>query len=134
MVTHRAIRAARMTSRDDFTDESTLIEFLAGQLRARRLGLVLGAGMSFKFGLPGWGKLVDRLFAARHEPKPKRGSLEQLAEYFRRKFFPKDKAGFVKAVHDALYEDVDCSFIALRSQPMLAAIGSIVMASQRGNV
>jgi hypothetical protein len=94
---------------------------------------VLGAGISKPFGLPEWGELVQRLFAAQSETPPPEAP-ERQAEYFRLKHFEKNPRGFTDAIHKALYVGVSADFAALRANGTLAAIGTMVMASHRGSV
>lgn len=125
---------AQMTTIDDFRDEITLQRYLARQLRNGRLSLVLGAGLSVPFGLPDWETLVKNLFELKGSTPPAGETLERSVEYFKRTHYPTDGAGFIAALHKALYKGVSVDFAALRSNLTLAAIGSLVMASRRGSI
>jgi hypothetical protein len=123
-----------MAKRAEFDDPSMLRRYLAKQLGRGRLALVLGAGISTAFKLPGWKELLERLYALRGTRPPKGTDLKQQADYFRVTYFKNDKKGFIEAVKEALYQGVSVSFQDLRHSATLGAVGSLVMASQRGNV
>jgi hypothetical protein len=122
-----------MPTRDDFSDEPTLIRYMASQLVRGRLALVLGAGISMPFGLPSWEILIERLFEGKEKPDGD-FSLQVLAEYYRRTFHDDDYEGYINAIHRALYKDCEVSLNAMRTNPTLSAVGALVMASRRGNV
>jgi hypothetical protein len=122
-----------MAKRADFDEFSILKKYLAKQLDRGRLALVLGAGISTAFKLPGWKELLKRLYALRGVRPPKGADLKQQADYFRVTYFKNDKKGFIEAVKEALYQGVSVNFQDLRRSPTLGAIGSLVMASQRGS-
>ena len=122
----------RMPSVDDFENDSTLLNFLSDQLLGGNLTILLGAGISVYFGLPSWRELIERLFASKRSTVPNIDQKRQ-AEYFRNKFYPDDKLGFLNAVKSALYQDVKADFDVMRGHTTLAAISSLVMASKRGS-
>jgi hypothetical protein len=122
-----------MPKRTDFDDVAKLGRYLAQQLDRGRLALVLGAGISTAFNLPSWPDLLKRLYAHQKAKPPKNADLKQQADYFRVTYYQNDKAGFIKAVREALYEGVSANFQDLRRNATLGAIGSLVMASQRGS-
>ncbi len=125
---------ANMVLRDDWEDRELRRGYLASQLCRGRLTLVLGAGVSIPFGLPGWSDLVRALFARVGEPLPSiEHTAEDLAEYLRHRQFENDWPGFIRLVHDALYDGVNADLIRLRSHPMLSAIGALGMSSRRGS-
>jgi hypothetical protein len=124
-----------MSNRADFDNESRLVEFLASQLRQGRIALFLGAGISKPFGLPLWDQLLQRLFASRQRKPNRKDKLEKQAEAFHSEFFATDHSGYVKAIHDALYDrSVRVDFEEMRRNATLAAIASLVMSSRRGRV
>ena len=125
---------ASMQSRDDFDDDDDLIAYLARQLVNGRLALVLGAGLSVPFGLPDWPSLLKKLYSMRRSRPPKGLSLTRQAEDYRNHYFKSDRAGFIQAVHDGLYDKMSVDFDLLRQNATLGAIGALVMASRRGSV
>jgi NAD-dependent SIR2 family protein deacetylase len=122
-----------MVHRDEFAAEDKLREYLADQLLAGRLALILGAGVSVPFGLPQWPALVTSLYATKSAAPPANQSVERQAEVFRLTHFQNDRPGFLAAVRAAMYSGADTSFAALRKNETLAAIASLVMASHRGS-
>jgi len=121
-----------MATIDDWQQEPTLLRFLSKQLANGSLTLVLGAGVSDHFGLPSWRTLIKNLFAAKRSPVPRKDPKRQ-AEDFRNRYYESDVPGFLKAVKVALYRGVKVDFDSMRSHNTLAAIASLVMASNRGS-
>lgn len=120
--------------RDDFEDDSSLCSYLARQLVRGRLAIVLGAGISVPFGLPGWQRLIERMFEEKGTSVPTGNySLESLAEHFRRQYYPSDAPGFIGAIHRSLYRGVSSDFSLLRANATLASVGALVMGSRRGS-
>lgn len=77
-----------MTNRDDFNNEDQVRSYLANQLVLGRLSVVLGAGISYHFGLPLWNKLVQRLYEGTPNSMPTGDhSNEDLVSYFLRTYF-----------------------------------------------
>ncbi len=122
-----------MAKRADFDDPLKLRRYLAQQLDRGRLALVLGAGISTAFRLPSWPDLLRRLYAQQRNKPPTNADLKQQADYFRVTYYQNDKPGFIKAVREALYQGMSINFQDLRRNATLGAIGSLVMASQRGS-
>jgi len=120
-----------MSTRDDWEKEPRLIEYLAVQLMRGRLALLLGSGVSTAFNLPMTEELVARLYASKSDYPPNKKPELQVRD-FRSKYFKDDSAGFVGAIRSELYKSVSADFNSLRKNGTLAAIGSLVMASQRG--
>ena len=69
-----------MADRTKYEDPAFLNDYLARQLRKGSLAVILGAGASCGFGLPGWETLVDRMFAKSSATKPATLSPEMAAE------------------------------------------------------
>lgn len=120
--------------KDDFVDDRILVQHLAEQLVKGRLALVLGAGIAKPFGLPSWKLLVERLYKAKGVPLEKDSPLESSVEAFKSNFYRDNNIGYIKAIHDALYENFDATLKKLRRCLTLASIGSLVMASRRGSI
>ena len=95
--------------------------------------IILGAGLSKPFGLPDWPELLFRLYAAKGETCPS-DTPERQAEYFRATHYKNDVQGLLNAVYDGLYAKATYGFSELRKNNTLAAIGALIMASQRGSV
>ncbi len=121
-----------MSTRDDWDNENKLTEYLAAQLMGSRLALLIGSGVSTAFGLPMWEELISKLYVSTGETPPIKKP-ERQAQDFRTKYHPHDPDGFVSAIRKVLYERVSVDFDSLRKSGTLAAIGSLVMASQRGS-
>lgn len=123
-----------MGARTSYEHTDILNDYLARQLRQGSLAIVLGAGASCGFGLPGWEKLVDRMFQRASIAKPHDLRPEMAAEKLLRSVFNNDRMQFASAVRDALYEGVSLAFDDLRKNDLLAAVGALAMASSRGSV
>ena len=120
---------------DAWRDENFLIEHLAKQLIHGRLGLFLGAGVSQFYDLPSWSDLLSRMCRQLgHEEPDAKTDVIKLAATLRDKYFTGDPRGFKALVKSSLYEDVSLDFEKIRRSDTLAAIGSLVMSSQRGSV
>lgn len=111
-----------------------LQEFLAQQLSAGRLALVLGAGVLHGFGLPDWDQLTERAFAAKGVSRPSGVDNETAADTLLARHCNNDDMDFARTISEALYGGVDLSMNGLRRRDILAAIGSLMMASTRGSV
>jgi hypothetical protein len=122
-----------MAKRSEFDNPKRLREYLARQLDRGRLALVLGAGISTAFRLPSWKQLLVRLYAQQKAKPPKTSDLKYQADYFRVTYFKGNKTRFIAAVRNALYQGIKINFQDLRRNATLGAIGSLVMASQRGS-
>lgn len=109
-------------------------DFLARQLFFGRLTLVLGAGVSFGFGLPGWSELNERTASVTRCSVPIGLTGEEAADLILTKGFGGDELKFAEAVRTALYQGYDRSIDKLTSNRLLAAIGALTMASARGKV
>ncbi len=126
------MNAPLMTNRENFQDKEKLQDYLAHQLRGGRLAIVLGSGVSYHFGLPTWEELVHGLYRHKKKSLPKGDySLEDLAENFKNSYYQKDTNGFLDAVYAVLYKKASFGFEKFRQHSLLAAIASLVMASQR---
>jgi hypothetical protein len=123
----------RMADIDQWDDEPTVFQYLGEQLAWDRLAIVLGAGVSSTFGLPGWKDLLRRLFATKSARLGARTDLKREAEHFRNKYYKGDTAAFLSAVQRALYKRVDVRYEVMRRSDTLAAIASLAMGSRRGS-
>lgn len=121
-----------MRDQDEWDDEPKLVEYLSAQLQSGRLGLALGAGISKPFGLPDWGNLINAMFKSASRA-PVKGNPMQQAEYIRTNTCGGDVAKFLELVDQALYENADTSFDALRKNDTIASVGALLMASRRGS-
>jgi len=119
---------------DSWQNEQMLIEYLARQLVAGRLGLFLGAGVSQFYGLPSWQTLLERLCAKNGETLDSGDDLIRKAAYLRSKYYRGEIERFKQDVSDALYEGKTLDFASIRQNATLSAIGSLVMSSTRGSV
>ena len=122
-----------MTSRTDYDNESTLLDYLGGQLALGNLCLVLGAGVSNSIGLMGWEDLLVDMFDKKGGSLQSGRPLESEAERFRLKYYNGDNGGFVDAIRQSLYDGISVNFKDLRKNDTLAAIGALVMSSIRGS-
>jgi hypothetical protein len=117
----------------NWNDEKTVIEHLAGELVRGRLGLLLGAGISQFYKVPTWQKFVDQICARCKEPLLVTGDdLMMKIAAIRVKHFKNKQKEFLKVATEELYRDAPTDFEELRKSSTLAAIGALVMASQRG--
>jgi hypothetical protein len=117
-----------------WADRDKLIGYLAKQLLDGRLALLLGAGVSIKFGLPGWAELVNRMSAATGGAAlGAGGDALRRAQTIRDEKFKDNTKGFIELVREALYRDASVEFSRLTKNELLSAIGSLVMASGRGS-
>ena len=125
---------ANMNMPDSWKNENGLIEHLADQLIAGRLGLFLGAGASDFFGLPNWQTLVTRIATSVGEGTPPVGfNPINKAEALRVKYFAERPSDFNAAVKNALYQGKTLDFSVISQNRLLSAVGSLVMASRRGS-
>jgi hypothetical protein len=111
---------------------------LSSYLNSGYLGLLLGAGVSKDFKLPGWEKLVLDLCKAENPssipPKKKQFSTDDLKKLTQQ---AKDKINdplrYWETVKEHLYKSVDFDF-KLASKDLLIAISSLLVGKKRGNV
>lgn len=120
--------------KDEWRVESDLIEHLATELLANRLGLFLGAGQSGFYGLPGWKDLVNRL-SQMHSFEPLGDGDDSMLRMARIKsvHYSNQNEEFLADVKKELYKDVSIDFDKIRSSQLLSAIGALLMVSSRGS-
>ena len=123
-----------MATKEAWAHRDAVVGHLGRQLSKGRLALFLGAGVSAPLGLPGWDALVQRLCVKAGEAGPAPGDdIIGKIEALKIRRYKGREAAFLTDVHDALYQGVSADFERLRSNPLLAAIGSLTMASKRGS-
>lgn len=111
-----------------------LLNTLAHRLLRKRLSLCVGAGASIAFNLPNWTKLVDNLYTISGQPPSTSTSdIERSEEVFAAKYNG-DRVRFARDVQCALYQGYVHDPVAVDSNPLLSAIGALVMSSARGRV
>lgn len=117
-----------------WSDQNRLAEYLARQLVAGRLALLLGAGISTKFGLPGWEQLIVEMSkSAKYGAFPKGGNALRRAQAIKDEKFASNERGFLDLVQKALYKNATIDMPTMVNNRLLAAIGSLVMSSRRGS-
>lgn len=102
-----------MVSQYQWSNQETLIEFLARKLAAGNLILVLGAGISHAFGLPKWEALVENLYDQKREvlTREDRRDLNKAVRKFKETYFVEENAqGFLDCIHHALYKKAPPDF------------------------
>lgn len=122
-----------MLSVDHWKDRTAVINHLGSQLTKGRLALFLGAGVSQFYGLPGWTKLVNRLCDQHKEPHCEVGKELTKIGAIKAKHYKSNPSDFLKDVKAALYDGVSIDFKKIRENDLLAAIGALLLASQRGS-
>lgn len=128
-----------MSDVNSWSNEATVVEYLADQLLLGRLTLVLGSGVSYGFGLPSWESLVRRLCTATgytfpEADYPRNQGLAQIANEVKSAYFLRDEPGFVELVRRELYTGADTSYSSLVRDRLFSAIGALVTSSGRGGV
>lgn len=110
---------------------------LAAHLREGTLALVLGTGVSMPLGLPRWWELVARCVKSTclahtvTDSTPVSNLLTIMEEVEAR--FPSDGIKYRELVRTCLYDGVVYSQSSIR-QPLLIALGALLMGSKRGGV
>lgn len=121
-----------MESTDDWRVTEKVQAFLGGQLFKRRISLMIGAGVSLGFGLPGWTDLISSAYSMAQVTKDPRHTDLTAPEVLYRGHFNGDRLAFAEHIRNVLYDkSVDLEKI-LRGNELLASIGALVMASSRG--
>ncbi|NDV57019.1 SIR2 family protein [Bacteroides sp. 519] len=115
-------------------DRSSLVKYLANKLKDNSLSLVLGAGVSNAFGLPGWAELITTIehripFKCNSDDVYEKGN--ELRDYF------EEHGGYslyLDAVQAALYKEIKDDFEELNDRKILDAIAALCIPSRRGSV
>lgn len=124
----------QMNNPENWKKREAVVDYLARQLLRGRLALFLGAGVSNFFGLPDWVGLVNALCAKNNCEHADPGSdLTVKVEAIRSRYYADKNSEFLDDVASALYEGQELDFLKIRSNDLLSAIGSLVMASKRGS-
>lgn len=111
---------------------------LAGRLGDGTLALVLGAGTSANVGLPMWPELVARCCegsGVHHDidlAAPDRTSTDHLLHLMHE--VKKKERRYLELVREMLYRDADPEWVDSRDQPLLRAIGTLLMGVRSGNI
>lgn len=125
---------ANMEDPNSWRDLDVVISHLAEELLKGRLGILLGAGVSAFYGLPNWKTLVNDLsIEVGLAPLESGDDPLARADRIRSEKFARDARGFCAAVKRALYKDTVVDFEKISESRLLRAIGTVVMASKRGN-
>ena len=95
-----------MASPDVWENDDEVINYCAKQLLGGHLAVVLGAGASIGFGLPGWTKLVDQAFGYHGAARPSGMDDESAAEYLESKVLHGDEAKFAETIRESLFDGV----------------------------
>lgn len=123
-----------MSSPSDWDNRERLLDLLAHRLVRKRLSLFLGAGASHAFKLPDWTRLVDNLYAQKALTRPSSRNDTADAESLLVEHYKSDRVAFAKDVQKALYQDYKHDPSVIETNPLLTAIGALVMSSARGSV
>jgi hypothetical protein len=128
-----------MSSPADWDNRERLLNLLAHRLLRKRLSLFLGAGASLAFKLPSWTQLVDNLYAqrliTRSMPKDDTKDAENLlVAHYTNPDEAANRLAFAKDVQTELYQGYKHDQSLLEFNPLLTAIGALVMSSARGSV
>jgi hypothetical protein len=126
-------KTSSMSSPDDWNSSSKIKSLLARRLAQRRLSLFLGPGVSTAFKLPQWSELLDNLYSVAGEKRPAARNNTQDAETLAAK--PKyrhDSIKFATDARTALYQGFSIDSLKGSDNPMLSALGALVMSSVRG--
>jgi len=122
-----------MSDIDSWNNDDALIWHMANQLRNGRLALFLGSGISQPFLKLTWKELVERTLASKGDTTAGLSPEEEISQ-FRFTHHEHDIKGYLDSVQQALYsKSGGVSFVSLRENPTLGAIGAFVMASLRGS-
>jgi hypothetical protein len=110
---------------------------LADYLRDGSLALVLGTGVSMPLGLPRWWELVAKCVQANSSAHTVTVStpVSQLSTIMEEveAQYPPDGKEFRELVRKCLYDGVNYSLSSIQ-QPLLIALGALLMGSKRGSV
>lgn len=112
---------------------SKLKHFLGHQLVEGRVALVLGAGVSFGFGLPSWRKLVEDMFSEAGHAYPSSLAPPEASDRLYVDVLGKDDAKLVQLLAQALYKTFDASANTLRRNELLIGLAALIVRSGRGS-
>lgn len=115
--------------------EDNVIAFLTKQLKGSTISLVLGSGISTKFGLPDWDTLITRLANGKSLPDDFYDlTAKQQASYIKTKLFSNNEKALNSKIRDVIYENAKLDFETLQSSKLLVSLAALIMASSRGSV
>lgn len=122
---------SHMAESDRWNSRDSVYSFLAQHLTQNSLSLVLGAGVSFAFGLPSWNQLIINMEQLKGKcPGDISDNLDK-AEWLKNRL---DYEVYKQCVRDALYKNSKVSFNNLSKNLLLNAIIALSIPSHRGHV
>lgn len=127
-------KLSSMSGPDDWDDAEKLKKLLATRLSKRRVSLFLGAGVSAALKLPNWTQLIDNAYNAAGESRKRAPNNTRDADTLAGKPpFKGDPIAFAELIRKALYAGFSINSLRTDENPMLSALGAMVMSSIRGS-